>query len=145
MIYKLYTDGACSGNPGPAGIGFVLLWPGGKRAEAHYIGEATNNIAEFKSIIYGLRIIKNKNDSEVNIVTDSQLAIGIFSKNWKATANLELVKEIKNELKKFKKITFTKVKGHSNNPANEFCNKLAQEITKTKSPTPVIHGSLPNQ
>ncbi len=141
MNFKLYCDGACSGNPGPAGIGFVLLWKGGKCGQGHYIGNATNNIAEFKSILFGINLIHNKNKCEIDIITDSQLAIGILSQNWKATANLDLVEELKTELRKFKKVTFIKVKGHSGDPANEFCNTLAQ--VASKSGKSEFHGTTP--
>jgi ribonuclease HI len=137
----MWCDGACSGNPGPMTIAFVLAWLGGKRAEAYNIGNGTNNIAEFKSILVGLNIIPDKKNSEVEIITDSQLAIGILSKNWKATANLELVDELKILLRQFKKVSFLKVKGHSGETGNEFCNKLAQEAFKQTYP--IIHGNLP--
>lgn len=71
---KIYTDGACSGNPGPAAIGVVILENGKKIKEiSQCIGEATNNIAEYTALIFALQealILKAKN---VKIFTDSEL------------------------------------------------------------------------
>jgi len=56
---SIYTDGACSGNPGPAGIGVVLICNGRKKEISEYIGKATNNIAEVKAVIVGVSLSLN--------------------------------------------------------------------------------------
>src|ERR1700722_8857124 len=86
-----YTDGACSGNPGPAGSGVVLIAPGGKMHEGlEYLGEATNNVAELTAILRAVEWIPAEARAIV-VHTDSQYAIGVLQKGWKAKVNQELV------------------------------------------------------
>ena len=68
----------------------------------------------------------------VNILTDSQLVVGIFSQNWKARANLELVMEIRDLLKEFPQLTFAYVRGHNGNQGNELADSLAQEAAESQ-------------
>ena len=90
-----YTDGACSGNPGPAGSGVLLLEPGGKSAREGYayLGVGTNNIAELTAILMAAEAVPD--DVPLVIQTDSQYAIGVLVKGWKAKANQELIARIK--------------------------------------------------
>ena len=71
----IFTDGGARGNPGPAGIGAVLVDEKGKKVEeiARYIGEATNNVAEYLAVIYGLQEALYKNAGSVVLNLDSQL------------------------------------------------------------------------
>jgi ribonuclease HI len=95
----IYTDGACTGNPGPMGIGVVILDPSGaegtplRREASEYLGTGTNNIAELTAILRGLQLTAR--DRAVVIYTDSSYSIGILSLGWKAKANQELVAEIR--------------------------------------------------
>jgi ribonuclease HI len=90
-----YTDGACSGNPGPAGSGVVLVSPDGKMHEGlEYLGEATNNVAELTGILRAIEWIP-KDGRPIVVHTDSQYAIGVLQKGWKAKANQELVARTK--------------------------------------------------
>ncbi len=77
MIVTLYTDGACSGNPGPAGIGFVILDPEGHELESHSeaIGRTTNNVAEYTALIRGLERCQALGATTVNVVSDSELMV----------------------------------------------------------------------
>lgn len=77
MTLTLYTDGACSGNPGPAGIGFVILDPTGAELKAHgeAIGRATNNIAEYTALIRGLSQCRELGATSVQVVSDSELMV----------------------------------------------------------------------
>jgi ribonuclease HI len=68
----------------------------------------------------------------VNILTDSQLVVGIFSQNWKARANLELVMEIRDLLREFSALTFAYVRGHNGNHGNELADSLAQEAARSQ-------------
>ena len=80
-----FTDGACSGNPGPAGAGFVVIEPGGKIHEGfEYLGEATNNVAELTAVLRGLQGVPDVG-APVRVHTDSGYAIGVLQKGWKAT------------------------------------------------------------
>jgi ribonuclease HI len=127
----VYTDGACSGNPGPAGIGVLLFYNSHKKEVSEFIGDSTNNIAELTAIRRGLETIKTtKRDIPIKIYTDSGYAIGLFTKNWEAKKNIELVESIKYLLKKFEIIEFIKVKGHSNMRGNNRADYLAKEAIK---------------
>ncbi len=126
---EIWTDGACSGNPGPMGIGVVIL-EGGKRKEiGEYLGVGTNNIAELVAIERGLETadklgIAGK-DRRVRVYTDSSYSIGVLSKGWKAKANQELIARLRKRLATMPNVEFVKVAGHAGVPENERCDELA--------------------
>jgi len=120
----IYTDGACSGNPGPAGIGVILRYKEESKEISRYIGQATNNIAELEAIRVGLDAVKNPN-LPVIVFTDSSYAHGLFYRGWKAKQNQALVAKIKNLMTAFKNLRFVKVKGHAGHPENERADRLA--------------------
>jgi len=126
---KIYTDGASSGNPGPAGIGIVLMYGDHKKEISSFIGRATNNTAELTAIKTGLEELK-RYDLPVRIFSDSSYAIGLLSKGWKAKANQELVFEIRSLMTKFSDLAFIKVKGHSGIKENEVADFLATSAIK---------------
>jgi len=128
-IIHMYCDGACSGNPGPAGIGVYMEYKGQSKKHKEYIGHATNNIAELKAVQRGLSAITNK-DLTVRVYTDSQYAIGMLTQHWKAKKNQQLINDIKKMMKDFSLIRFIKVAGHSGNIGNEICNELAVQAIK---------------
>ena len=128
----VYTDGACSGNPGPMGIGAVLMGDGfgeRKRLElSEYLGTGTNNIAELTAIERALDAIPVKHRGRpVLIHADSSYAIGLLSQNWKAKANQELVARLRDKLRTFPAVRFVKVSGHAGVPENERCDELARQ------------------
>ena len=123
-VIVIYTDGASSGNPGPAGVGVVLQYGDKTKEISLYVGEATNNIAELTAIKLALESLK-RHDLPVYLHTDSSYAIGVLSQNWKPKLNLDLIAQIKKEVQKLKEIHFIKVKGHSGNPLNERADELA--------------------
>jgi ribonuclease HI len=136
MKYTIYTDGACSGNPGPGGWGAVIF---DERKKQHDISgkvkETTNNRMELMAPIMALKKIKSK--SEVVIFTDSTYVkngitewIKKWEKNdWKSSSN----KKVKNkdlwlklnDLCQKNKVTWKWVKGHSNNKYNDLADELA--------------------
>jgi len=136
----LYTDGGCSGNPGPGGWGFVLKHPGTGKVMEQSGGEAqtTNNKMEMTAVIEGLKQLKRK--SRVCVVTDSSyIKNGITSwiHNWKRNnwmrkdgrsmvpvKNVELWKTL-DQLVQQHEVTFEWVKGHAGHPENERCDQLA--------------------
>jgi ribonuclease HI len=120
----IYTDGACSGNPGPAGIGVVLRYKGKRKEISRYIGLATNNVAELEAIRTALCAVK-KRDYPVVLHSDSTYALGVLTKGWKARQNVDLVEEIRELIATFKRLRFVKVKGHAGNPDNELADRLA--------------------
>jgi ribonuclease HI len=135
-----YTDGACSGNPGPAGSGVVLVAPGGKMHEGFdYLGEATNNVAELTAILRALEWIPAA-AGPIVIHTDSKYAIGVLTKNWKAKVNGELIAKTK-RLVQERRAQLEYVPGHSGVPLNERADELAREaVTSRRSKAAQVPG-----
>ncbi len=125
----IYTDGACSGNPGHSGIGALLLFKNHEKEISKYIGIATNNIAELEAIRAALLEIK-KTDLPVRVFTDSSYAYGVLTLGWKAKKNLELIRSIKKIITKFKDLKFIKVRGHEGVEGNEKADFLATSALK---------------
>lgn len=136
----LFTDGACSGNPGPGGWAFLLRHPGsGKELERSGVErETTNNRMELLAVIRGLEALKRP--TSVELVTDSvYVGRGIteWMPRWKANGwrrrEGKRLKEIKNEdlwrrldqLLSRHRVCFTHVRGHAGHPENERCDTLA--------------------
>jgi ribonuclease HI len=125
---QVWTDGACSGNPGPAGAGVVII-DGKERIElSEYLGTATNQIAELEAILHGLRTIKDRS-RPVIVYSDSAYSIGLLSANppWKAKKNVELVAALREVVRGFANLRFVKVAGHAGVPLNERCDQLARD------------------
>lgn len=124
-VVVAYADGACSGNPGPAGFGIVVL-DGKKRIEiSEYLGQGTNNIAELSAVLRALAEVPDKGRPLV-IWTDSQYSIGILQKGWKAKANVELIEQLKQALRA-RPADIRYVPGHSGIALNERADELARE------------------
>ncbi|MDR1905944.1 MAG: ribonuclease HI [Clostridiales bacterium] len=138
----IYTDGACSVNPGPGGYGAILIYNGVEKEISGYVGETTNNRMELFAVIAALRALKEP--CNLQIFSDSAYVVNAFEKRWidewrqndwagaakKNILNLDLWKALFSELKKHKYV-FIKVKGHSDNEYNNRCDKLATgEIKK---------------
>lgn len=128
----VYTDGASSGNPGPAGIGVYLKFGEYEKEISEYIGVSTNNIAELKAVERGLQAIKNKK-LPVRVFTDSQYVLGLLTLNWKAQKNQEIIVALKALMCEFSDIKLIKVKGHQGNPGNEKADQLAVAAIKNAS------------
>jgi ribonuclease HI len=130
----VWTDGACSGNPGPAGIGVVVI-DGDKRKEiGEYIGEATNQVAELRAIEHGLNDVvpADRTARPVIVYSDSAYAIGLLTKPWKAKANVELVERLRALAKEFADLRFVKVVGHAGVVENERCDQLATTAVRMR-------------
>jgi ribonuclease HI len=127
----IFTDGASSGNPGPAGIGVVLRHRDRVREISAYIGRNTNNVAELEAIRRGLQAVKRR-DLPVRLYTDSSYALGLLSQGWKARKNTELVEDIRNLMKSFADLKLIKVKGHAGLEDNERADKLATSAVSGK-------------
>jgi ribonuclease HI len=120
----VWTDGACSGNPGPAGIGVVIIDGKDQHEISEYLGEGTNNIAELTAILRGLQTIKDR-QRPVVVYSDSAYSIGLLTQAWKAKANKQLVEELRGVCKQFGNLRFIKVAGHAGIPLNERVDQLA--------------------
>jgi len=126
----VYTDGACTGNPGPMGIGVVIL-DGQKRDEiSEYLGEGTNNIAELTAIVRALE--RCPNERTVVVHSDSAYALGLLGKGWKAKANQQLVEQLRTLARGFKDLRLVKVAGHAGVPENERCDELARAAVERR-------------
>lgn len=137
----IYTDGACSGNPGPGGWAAVLMYKENKKEISGAIKNTTNNIMELTAVVEALKTLKFP--CEVDLYSDSSYVINAFEKkwifgwmknNWKTSSkepvkNKEIWQELY-DLTKVHKVNFIKVKGHSDNVWNNRCDELAREAIK---------------
>lgn len=125
-VIAVWTDGACSGNPGPSGAGVLLIDNGTRRELSEYLGDGTNNIAELTAILRGLSMVDpGQRQRHVVVYTDSSYSIGVLSKPWKPKKNIELIAQIRELIKTFRHVRFHKVAGHSGIPENERTDVLA--------------------
>lgn len=125
----VWTDGACSGNPGPAGSGVVVELVD-RKVERHLaLGHATNNVGELTAVRMALTMLDElgvSRDSAVTVHTDSKYAIGVLVSGWKAKANVELITELKAELRGWSGVRLKWVEGHAGVPGNERADALAR-------------------
>lgn len=127
----VYVDGACSGNPGPAGIGIVILYDGKRIEHSEYLGPATNNIAELTAIGRAAEELVELQRT-VAIHTDSQYAIGVLSRGWKAKANRQLIEQVKAHLQRLPSVTLHYVPGHAGYAENERADELARAAIRQR-------------
>jgi ribonuclease HI len=121
----VYADGACSGNPGPAGLGVVIYEHDGKRELSEFLGRATNNIAELTAILRAAEALVHET-RHVVLKTDSQYSIGVLTKGWRAKANPELIASVKAALAKVPHMKLRYVEGHAGHAGNERADELAR-------------------
>ncbi|MCC6995306.1 MAG: ribonuclease HI [Deltaproteobacteria bacterium] len=134
----IYTDGACIGNPGPMGLGVVLIDVDRRLELSEFLGHGTNNIAELTAIQRGLEAVAPEHrGAHILLHTDSAYSIGIITKPWKPKANLQLVAELRALCRRFPHLAFVKVPGHSGIPENERCDALAGLAIETRTSTRV--------
>jgi ribonuclease HI len=130
----IYADGACSGNPGPAGIGVVLQDGAVRKELSQYLGQGTNNIAELTALLEAANVIEAP-ERPVRMHTDSKYAIGVLSQGWKAKANQELVARAKQALARLKDLQLIHVPGHAGVLLNERADALAVQAVKNEAST----------
>ena len=122
----IHTDGACSGNPGPAGLGVLLERPDETVEISEFIGSGTNNIAELSAILRALQELQETEQSSlIHLYTDSGWSLGVLLQGWKAKSNLELIAQIQERAKLFPKLEMLKVRGHAGQDGNEEADRLA--------------------
>ena len=137
----IYTDGACSGNPGPGGWGAILMYKETAKEISGANKDTTNNIMEITAVLEALKLLKE--ECEVKIYSDSAYVVNAFNQgwiynwkknNWKTASkepvkNQELWEELYSLVQKHK-VEFIKVKGHSDNEYNNRCDFLATSAIK---------------
>lgn len=137
----IYTDGACSNNPGPGGYGAVLIYNGKEKEISGYDNITTNNKMEMTAVIEALKLLKEP--CFVKLYSDSAYVVNSINNGWiynwkknnyiksdkKKVKNIELWEKIL-ELLKIHDVTFIKVKGHSDNEYNNRCDFLATNEIK---------------
>ena len=137
----IYTDGACSGNPGPGGWGAILMFGKNKKEISGGKKDTTNNVMELTAVIEALKLLKRP--CNVELYSDSAYVVNAFLQNWiwgwikkgwinsnkEEVKNKELWQELVN-LTKVHNVTFHKVKGHSDNEFNNRCDELARNAIK---------------
>lgn len=129
----VWTDGGCRPNPGPGGLGVVVVDGAERRELSEYLGESTNNIAELTAILRGLELIADRTRPVV-VYSDSTYAIGLLSQNWKPKANVELVAQLRARCREFADLRFVKVAAHAGIALNERVDQLAtQAIERRRS------------
>lgn len=133
----IYTDGACSGNPGPGGYGVVMLYGSHRKEMMEGFRKTTNNRMELLSVIVALESIK-KPGHDVVVFSDSKYVVDAIEKKWldgwvrKGFAKVKNVDLWKRFLQIYKthKVKFVWVKGHADNVENNRCDELAVEASK---------------
>ncbi|HRR77010.1 MAG: ribonuclease HI [Ruminococcus sp.] len=135
---EIFTDGACSGNPGPGGYGVVLRYGKAEKELSGGDSSTTNNRMELLGVITGLEALKEP--CQVTLTTDSKYVVDSITKGWvynwqrnnwiksdkKPALNVDLWERLLPLLEKHK-VTFNWVKGHAGHPENERCDRLAVE------------------
>ncbi len=137
----IYTDGACSYNPGPGGWGAILMYNGSEKRISGGDANTTNNKMELIAVINALSCLKEK--CKVRLYSDSAYVVNAFVQgwleNWKSNGWKKQNKRVKNvelwqqldKLVNYHQVEFIKVKGHSDNKYNNECDKLARaEVDK---------------
>ncbi|MBP5303547.1 MAG: ribonuclease HI [Clostridia bacterium] len=134
----IYTDGACSGNPGPSGYAAILRYGLAEKVLTGSDPSTTNNRMELSAVIEALSILKEP--CEVTLTSDSKYVIDAIQKGWalswkengwrkkdkKPAQNVDLWESLL-PLLEVHKVTFVWIKGHDGHPENERCDKLAVE------------------
>jgi ribonuclease HI len=138
----IYTDGACSGNPGPGGYGVVLMYNKYRKELSGGYKKTTNNRMELMAVIKGLEALKTS--CNVDVYSDSQYVVNAVQKGWlkkwsksnwmrnktDKVLNVDLWKQLI-ELLKIHNVEFHWVRGHSDNVENERCDQLAVQAAKS--------------
>ena len=141
QVVILYTDGACSGNPGPGGWGALLMWNKKEKELSGGESDTTNNRMEMRAVIEGLKALNKP--CHVKIHSDSALIINTFQKGWingwqkrgwkkadkKPVENQDLWQEMLDAMKPHN-VEWVKVKGHSGHPLNDRVDALAVNAIK---------------
>jgi ribonuclease HI len=136
MNLKIYADGASRGNPGPAGIGLVILDESGQVIEEYsrYLGETTNNVAEYQALINALTIAKKYVPCSIDIYMDSELVVkqmqGLY--RVKNQILMEHFRNVQMLTPAFDKIIFTHIPREQNKLADNLANIAINTARQTR-------------
>jgi len=131
-LIKIYTDGAARGNPGPGGYGVVMLAGQHRKELAEGFRLTTNNRMELLAVIVALETVKAP-EHEIRVFSDSKYVVDSVEKKWvfgwekknfKGKKNIDLWQRFL-KIYRLRKVSFTWVKGHNNDPLNERCDERA--------------------
>ena len=134
----IYTDGACSGNPGPGGWGAVLMYGSHRKELSGYAAETTNNRMELLAAVEALKALKSP--CKVDLYSDSAYLVNAWKQHWldgwrkngwknskkEPVQNQDLWQELL-RLAKIHQVNWIKVKGHSDNVENNRCDEMARQ------------------
>ena len=128
----IHTDGGARGNPGPAAIGVVIELDGKKHQFKEYIGETTNNQAEYRAVILALEKAATLSANEVDIFLDSELVQQQLSGNYKVKNKdlAPLFVKVWNLSQQFKRVKYTHVRREDNKLADKLVNQAFDEAGK---------------
>lgn len=140
-LVQLYTDGSCSGNPGPGGWGAILIYQGVEKELSGGAADTTNNRMELTAVISGLTALKEP--CQVELYTDSQYIASAINQGWleswkrrgwkkadkSPVLNQELWQQLDGQLARHQ-VCFHWVKGHADNALNNRCDQLAVAQTR---------------
>ena len=140
-IVTIYTDGACSGNPGPGGWGAILEWQGHEKELSGGEAQTTNNRMELTAVLTALRLLKEP--CTVELYSDSKYVVDAIDKGWlygwqkkgwikadkKPVLNVDLWQQLLPELARHD-VHLHWVKGHAENEKNNRCDQLAVAESK---------------
>ena len=128
--WRLFTDGAARGNPGPAGAGAVLVSPGGQVERlGKFLGTQTNNVAEYEGLLLGLRHARALGVQSLEVLADSELMIRQLNGEYrvKAPGLLPLFEQARALLRAFPSVTARHVRWEENRDADEMSNRAIDE------------------
>jgi ribonuclease HI len=147
MKIRIFTDGACSGNPGPGGWAAIILFPNDRQEISGFEEDTTNNRMELRAAVEALKLTLSMGHSKIDIYSDSAYVVNAVKNNWikkwgsngwktvghEDVKNKDLWLKLVDLLDRARDVNFIKVKGHSGDKNNERVDKLARkEIERSR-------------
>ena len=142
MKITIYTDGGARGNPGPSAIGVVIFQEGeAPKKYGEYIGEGTNNQAEYKAVVFALKKVKQlfskqkAKEAEITVFSDSELLVKHLNHQYKIKEGelQSLFLEVWNLALDFKQVNFQHIKREKNKEADEMVNQALDAQTNKQT------------
>lgn len=144
-VWVVYTDGGARGNPGPGGAGVVVFDPTGALVYegGAYLGEVTNNVAEYEALLWGLRVAEHAGARRVRVVCDSELLVKQMNGQYRVRSPLlaPLFLEAQSLRRRFDEISFEHVPRERNAAADRLANQAMDERGLVGNAPQPPHGS----